>query len=88
MCARALTRGSLDDADMTDDLTDFNEKEMKAVEKQVEFYREKYKVSQMMKRIILSRHCPATVLPNSQLTTHQLLQTYIFYLTLCRRSEK
>jgi len=42
-CGRALTLGSLDDADMSDDFSGFSEKELAAVDKQVKFYQDKYK---------------------------------------------
>ena len=41
-CAKALTIGSLEEEDMTDDFSGMSEKELKAVQKQVEFYRGKY----------------------------------------------
>lgn len=41
-CTRALCSGSLEEADMTDDVEDFSESQMKEVFSQVEFYTKKY----------------------------------------------
>jgi membrane-associated progesterone receptor component len=41
-CTRALCSGSLEVADLTDDVEDFSEKQMEEVFSQVEFYTKKY----------------------------------------------